>query len=482
MKNINIYKETLNKSSMAFAYHEAIYDNHGNMIDYRFLDINEAFTQTTGLTRKQVIGKLFVKEVALDKNEAQKWVKIYTPVVVHREEKLIEAYSDELKASFITQAFSPQEHHFVTVFHNTNNEYKMEKMATYFLDHAGKKIDYQLLTKTALEFSGANYAIFNLFDEKKNVYITKALIGTKQTLPKIIEMIGENLIGSIHERSDFYKLEMDNTNIVEFDDLSQIAGIKIDETILAKLQSSFDITKTVIAEIRRGDKIYGNLALLFTKGAVFQRNTYFNIYLKQLGVFIDKCQLEHELSLKELEAQHLATRMKKDILTNAYNRTAITTLLTDRITVANSAKIKCYFILLDIDNFKSINDKYGHQIGDKVLQLFVDRINAEIRKKDILIRYGGDEFILYLENLQDDKEAEKFMQRLFKLLVDPYIVSSKEFPLPLNIELSLSAGISRFPLNGKNVKELIRKADFMMYEVKKSGKNNFAFFPIDKKI
>jgi len=482
MNNVNIYKETLYKSSVAFAYHEAFYDDNGNMIDYRFLDINEAFTLATGLTREQVIGKLFVKEVALDKNEARKWVKIYTPVVVNREEKLIEAYNSELKASFITQAFSPHDHHFVTIFNNTNNEYKMEKIATYFLDHAGKKIDYQLLTKTGLEFSGADYAIFNLFDEKNNAFIIKALIGIKQKLPKIIEMIGRNLIGTIHERSDFYSQEMNESNIVEFDDLSQIVGVKINKTILEKVQKVFNIGKTVIAEIRRGDKIYGNLTLVFNKDNSFQHSTYFNIYLKQLGVFIDKCQLEHNLSLKDLEAQNLAIRMKKDILTNAYNRNAITTLLTDRIIAANSAKIKCYFILLDIDNFKSVNDKYGHQIGDKVLQLFVDRINAEIRKNDMLIRYGGDEFVLYLENIQDDEEAESFIHRLFKLLVVPYIVSSKEFPLPLNIELSLSAGVSRFPLNSKNVKELIRKADFMMYEVKKSGKNNFAFFPIDKKI
>ncbi len=103
-----------------------------------------------------------------------------------------------------------------------------------------------------------------------------------------------------------------------------------------------------------------------------------------------------------------------------------------------------------------------------------------IRKNDLLVRHGGDEFLLYLENVDTDELADAFMQRIFHNLSQPYIVFDEESESNLTIEVSLSAGAARFPKDGDNVKDLMSKADYTMYRVKKTGKNDFAFFALNK--
>lgn len=477
--NNNIYKEALFRTNIAFAYHEAIFDDEGAMIDYRFLDVNDAFVDSTGLTREKIIGKLFVKDISSNKEEARKWTRLFEPVVKDKKSIVINEYSSELKASYIVDAYPIDDVHFVTLFKNTNNEYKIERITTYFLEHVGSKIDYQLLTKMGLEFSGADYAIFNLYEEN-DCYTTKAVLGIPGTLEKIVQMLGIRLVGKCYPRSPSYDFSLSSTSIIEFENLSDIIGNTIPKTTLRQIQKVFNIGKVVLAEIRRDNKIYGNFTLIFHKDTHFVNSTYLNIYLKQLGVFIDKCQLERSLGIKELETEVLSRKMRKDVLTNSYNRTAISTLLNDRLILATRNQIKCYFVILDIDNFKMINDNYGHQVGDRILQLFVDRINNAIRKTDLLVRIGGDEFLLYLENINNDVEADVFMHRFFDILNKPYDVYDEDSGANLAIEISLSAGAARFPLDGNNVKDLMSKADYTMYKVKKTGKNDFAFFALNK--
>lgn len=239
----------------------------------------------------------------------------------------------------------------------------------------------------------------------------------------------------------------------------------------------FNLTKVVMAEIKTDRKIIGNFTFIFDHENRFFNSSYLNIYLKQLGVFIDKCQLEQNLKLQQIEKEIMEHQLKKDTLTNAYNRSVINSLLTDRLILASKNKIKSYFVVLDLDNFKYINDTHGHQAGDAILRMFVERIDSLLRDSDLLVRIGGDEFLLYLHNIQKDDEANHMMQRIFESLSEPYIVIDEENH-QLRLRVSLSAGLARFPLDGTNVKELMNKADYTMYKVKKTGKNDFAFFAL----
>jgi diguanylate cyclase (GGDEF)-like protein len=118
-------------------------------------------------------------------------------------------------------------------------------------------------------------------------------------------------------------------------------------------------------------------------------------------------------------------------------------------------------VICDIDDFKKINDDFGHLIGDSILKEFVQVIQNHIRSTDVLARWGGDEFVILLINTTSE-EAYKVTENLRKLI--------EEHNFSGGIRLTSSIGIIQY-LNGMKIEELIRKADSAMYEAKRNGKN-----------
>ena len=167
------------------------------------------------------------------------------------------------------------------------------------------------------------------------------------------------------------------------------------------------------------------------------------------------------------ELAHLAHH---DTLTNLPNRV----LLQDRIEHAkqNADRYNKTFAIcfIDLDNFKDINDGYGHDYGDDILFQFAQTLQKNIRKVDTVARVGGDEFILLLEQLDSKDEVEKIIKKIQESLKEPLISKSIEFTV------GASFGISIYPTDGDDIKDLITKADNTMYEAKKSGKNRYQFY------
>lgn len=125
---------------------------------------------------------------------------------------------------------------------------------------------------------------------------------------------------------------------------------------------------------------------------------------------------------------------------------------------------------MDIDNFKSVNDMYGHHIGDLFLKKVAARLKSCIRNTDILCRVGGDEFAILLPNLNSINEADEIAQKIIDSFNSPLIV--KEYKL----SSSISIGIAVYPDNGMHGKMLLEKADIAMYKAKEKGKSNLRHF------
>ena len=176
--------------------------------------------------------------------------------------------------------------------------------------------------------------------------------------------------------------------------------------------------------------------------------------------------LQKKLEL-DYELEHLAYH---DALTNLPNRV----LLQDRIEQAkqNADRYNKIFAIcfIDLDNFKDINDNFGHDYGDDVLFKFAQKLQKNIRKVDTVARVGGDEFILLLEHLDGNDEVEMILKKIQEKLEKPLVSKSKEF------NISASIGISIYPNDGDNIKSLITKADDTMYRAKKEGKNRYQFY------
>lgn len=164
-----------------------------------------------------------------------------------------------------------------------------------------------------------------------------------------------------------------------------------------------------------------------------------------------------------------------DPLTGLPNRR----LMQDRLrhSIAASSRTKCYGALLfiDLDNFKTLNDTKGHNVGDRLLVMVSQRLNSCVRQGDTVARFGGDEFVVILESLSTNPEqaatkAEIAGEKLLLAAREPYDLEGEEYCG------TASVGVSLFLDQEVTVEELIRRADTAMYQAKRNGRNTLYFY------
>ncbi|WP_052501688.1 EAL domain-containing protein [Thiomicrospira microaerophila] len=160
-----------------------------------------------------------------------------------------------------------------------------------------------------------------------------------------------------------------------------------------------------------------------------------------------------------------------DSLTGLPNRTLLSQTLDLRLSrIKTGEPCQVAVMFLDLDKFKDVNDHYGHAEGDLVLREATQRIVSRIRENDMTARIGGDEFVLVLTRIQTRQDAEKVAKELLDLLAEPFITPKGKH------HLSASIGIAFAPNDGKEVEDLMRRADAAMYVAKNNGRNHFHVF------
>ena len=164
-----------------------------------------------------------------------------------------------------------------------------------------------------------------------------------------------------------------------------------------------------------------------------------------------------------------------DPLTGLPNRKYLFEQLSQLIIQANRHNRKLAIIFLDIDNFKYINDSYGHEIGDKVLLAIAETIKYHLRPGDIIGRIGGDEFIIILDDIAKIEDINIISNKLNKAMEN--IPNYIKIKLGIDIfKVTFSMGISIFPDDSTDINELIKFADIALYKAKELGKNTFSFY------
>jgi diguanylate cyclase (GGDEF)-like protein/PAS domain S-box-containing protein len=166
------------------------------------------------------------------------------------------------------------------------------------------------------------------------------------------------------------------------------------------------------------------------------------------------------------ELEELASH---DMLTGLPNRRKFDEITAIQLARASRSGERLAMVIFDIDDFKRINDEYGHDVGDKVLVAIADRLREFSRSADNIARHGGDEFTILLNGLANRVEAEAALIRLYKLYEAPIIVDGHSFAV------GLSMGVAMYPENGISAYELLGKADKALYVAKRKGKNSVRF-------
>lgn len=163
----------------------------------------------------------------------------------------------------------------------------------------------------------------------------------------------------------------------------------------------------------------------------------------------------------------LKRRAERDGLTELYNGVTTRSKINKVLQSKESTEGNHIFILLDLDNFKNINDTFGHAYGDQVLMDVANALNERLRSSDIVGRLGGDEFAIMIRNVRSDKNLDSIMKSLSSYLTKTYIQDD------ISVEVSVSMGVAIAPNDGTTFEELYQKADTALYQVKREGKNGY---------
>lgn len=179
--------------------------------------------------------------------------------------------------------------------------------------------------------------------------------------------------------------------------------------------------------------------------------------------------LFYAIKRKEMDSQlyHLAFH---DPLTNLANRKLFYERINRSIEWSERNMKSMALVFLDLNDFKTINDSFGHTAGDILLKEVAHRLQIQLRRTDTVARIGGDEFAIILDNVVDTHDVSRIVQNVMEGITRPYELD------PDVVSISVSIGISLYPLDGQTAEELIRKADRAMYQGKESGSSRFRFY------
>lgn len=244
-----------------------------------------------------------------------------------------------------------------------------------------------------------------------------------------------------------------------------MAAPGLDDGERAKMKMAMSNRKEIhiiLRNLRKNGEVYWNdltiRPVLDAKGIA----THF------IGVINDITEAKNHTMYLEHEINH-------DVLTGLANRNLLSDRLEQALHVARRNKTMVAMTLIDLDNFKLINDTMGHNVGDEVLKVVARRLKASVRDSDTVARLGGDEFLLILADQPSLGFTVRMIERLRQDMAKPIVVDNNE------IDVEASIGVSVFPHDGTKATDLMQAADAAMYQAKASGRNAIHFFSPDMK-
>lgn len=260
---------------------------------------------------------------------------------------------------------------------------------------------------------------------------------------------------------------------------SNISGYSYDEIIgqHTKILNSGKQSRQFYQQMWKSIEEHG-----FWQGEIWNKTKHGKLYAELLNISSltnDLDEITHYVGIfsditdrkKQLEKLNLMAHY--DLLTKLPNRA----LFIDRFqqSIAHSSRTghQLAICFLDLDNFKPINDNYGHEVGDKLLIEIAKRISHCIREEDTVSRQGGDEFAILLNDINSTSQYEITMQRIHQKLSVPYIVNGIE------LNVTASSGVTLYPSDTGDIDTLLRHADHAMYQSKLTGKNRYQLYNPD---
>lgn len=221
----------------------------------------------------------------------------------------------------------------------------------------------------------------------------------------------------------------------------------------------------------------------FWQGELWNRTKNGNIYASLLsitslkneqGVVTHFIGVSTDVTKSKQQEEKLNLMAHYDVLTGLPNRALFIDRFHQAIAHSKRTEMQLAVCFLDLDKFKPVNDLYGHDVGDQLLIEVAQRIQSCLREEDTVSRQGGDEFALLLSDIRSIKQIEVTLDRLHYLLSRPYNING------VTHTITLSTGVTIYPIDNGDIDTLLRHADNAMYQAKQTGRNRYHLFSIEQ--
>lgn len=177
-----------------------------------------------------------------------------------------------------------------------------------------------------------------------------------------------------------------------------------------------------------------------------------------------------DITEKKLSEEYIEYMAYHDPITHLPNREMFVKALQGALKKSEKTGVNGCVLFIDIDNFKLINDGYGHNLGDSLLSEVALRLGHSVNEKAMLARFGGDEFLLLVESIAGSEEARKYVKLVLDAFIEPFSVDNELF------YLTVSIGVALFPEDGSDVTQILKNSDSAMYESKNAGRNTYTLY------
>ena len=315
--------------------------------------------------------------------------------------------------------------------------------------------------------STLSLAFIGMLDDEQNVNI----VASSGKAQKYLSTLSLTANPKNHQRSLGLagKAIFENRNII-IDDI-----IGDGSSLFFEVAKDYDLHSAAAYPLRKFNKVVG-VAVLYANDI--------NFFEKDIVILFDKMsndisfaleKLYHEQK-RQLEAKELIYHAQHDALTSLANRLLFNERLNYSVMTKSRTDIKGAVIFIDLDDFKPVNDNFGHHVGDLLLIKVSEILLDCVRKEDTVARMGGDEFVVLIDHLSNETASDhhenilKISNKIRERIEKTHILEEKE------INISASMGVVLFPEEFKDTTEIIKAADEAMYESKKSGKNKVVFY------
>ena len=406
------YRLLFGNMTTGFALHEVICDERDKVVDYRFLEINPAYEKLTGL-KPEIIGRTVLE--VLPGTEPY-WIELFGSVAMTGVPSLYENFSRELGRWYQVWAFSPKIGQFAVIINEITERKNIEEELRLYSMVLQNSSEGMLVTDENNQIISINPAFSSITGY--------SFAEVKGKSPQIFK-------SGRHDQAFYHAMW---------------------NAIVTTGQWQGEIW-----DKRKNGEIYAKWLTINTirdKDGAIQR---------YVALFSD-------ITEKKKSEELIWRQANFDTLTGLPNRDMFRDRLGQEVKKSIRAELPLALLLVDLDQFKEVNDTLGHAVGDLLLIEAARRISACVRESDTVARLGGDEFTIVMSEIADNTHVEDAAQKIISRLAEPFHLGNEV------VYISASIGITLYPNDSIDIDALMKNADQAMYVAKNKGRNRFSYF------